>query len=275
MGKKNRGIYLPVIFISIIILINIILIFVDLDPDKIDVSNKLQGFSSEHFFGTDEMGRDYLVRVLYGGRISLIVGVLAMVTSIIIGVIIGLISGYAGGFIDSFFMRTVDVLSAIPWIILVTVFGVVFKRGLISIILVIGFFSWMETARLVRTEVLTLKERDYVKYAKFIGEKNYLIILKHIIINVFPTIITSATSTIAGAIMMESSLSFLGLGVAAPMSSWGSLLQNSQKYLQKAPYMAVIPGILIILTIYSFNKLGNIVKDRMDPMMQRGEINGK
>lgn len=263
--KKNSLINIYSIFLLIVVLISIALIFIDLNPDKIDVANKLLPPSMENWFGTDEMGRDYFIRVLYGGRISLLVGVLAMVTSVVIGVIIGMISGYYGGFIDTLLMRLVDILSSLPWIILVTVFGLIFKRGIVSIILVIGFFSWMETARLVRSEVLSLREREYVKYAKFIGEDNIFIITKHILGNVMATIITSATATIASAIMMESSLSFLGLGVSAPMASWGSLLQNSQKYLQQAPYMAILPGILILLTIFSFNKLGDIIKDRLNP----------
>ena len=142
-----------------------------------------------------------------------------MITSIIIGVTVGIVSGYFGGWVDGILMRFADVLSSIPWIIMVTVVGVVFKRGLVSIIVVIGFFSWMETARIVRSEVLSAKERDYVAYARFIGIRPLRIITGHILLAVFPTIITAATSTIAGAIMTESALSFLGLGVSAPMSS--------------------------------------------------------
>ena len=220
------------------------------------------------------MGRDYFTRVLYGGQISLLVAVLAMITSIIIGVTVGIVSGYFGGWVDGILMRFADVLSSIPWIIMVTVVGVVFKRGLVSIIVVIGFFSWMETARIVRSEVLSAKERDYVAYARFIGIRPLRIITGHILLAVFPTIITAATSTIAGAIMTESALSFLGLGVSAPMSSWGSLLQSGQQYLQRAPHMAILPGILIILTVYSFNKLGDALRVFIEPKVMMGEKNG-
>lgn len=260
-------------YLIIIILISIFIVFCNVDPDAIDVVNKLSGPSAEHWFGTDELGRDYLVRVLYGGRVSLVVGVLAMVTSIVIGVMVGMIAGYFGGLVDSILMRIVDVFSAIPWIIMVTVVSLLFKKGIASIIIVIGLFSWMGIARLVRSEVLSAKEREYVQYAKFIGVHPMMVIVKQVLPAVFSTIITAATAEIANAIMTESSLSFLGLGVAAPMSSWGSLLQSSQQYLQKAPYMAILPGILIILTVYSFNKLGDVLRVYVEPKITAGESN--
>ena len=141
-------------------------------------------------------------------------------------------AGYFGGLVDNILMRLVDIFSSIPWIIMVTVVGLLFKKGLFSIVIVIGLFSWMEIARLVRSEVLSSKEREYVQYAKFIGVNPFSIMIKHVLPAVFPTIITAATAIIASAIMTESSLSFLGLGVQQPMSSWGSLLQSSQQYLQ-------------------------------------------
>lgn len=271
--RGNRQAIFAAAFLIVILLISILVVFLPVDPDAIDVSSKFRPPSSAHWFGTDEMGRDYGARVLYGGRVSLTVGVLAMLTSVSVGVTIGMISGYFGGWTDTFFMRLVDVLSSIPWIILVTIFGLLFKRGLVSIIVVIGLFSWMEIARLVRSEVLSLKEREYIQYARFIDVPVRRIMLGHILPAVFPTIITAATAAIASAIMVESALSFLGLGVAAPMSSWGSLLQSSQKYLQKAPYMAVLPGVLIILTVYSFNKLGDVLRVMVEPKVKAGERN--
>lgn len=202
------------------------------------------------------------------------VGVLAMLTCIVFGVIIGTVSGYFGGLVDSILMRLVDVFQSIPWIIMVTVVGIVFKKGLFSIIFVIGLFSWMPIARLVRSEVLSSKEREYVQYARFIGVRSLTVMLKHVLPSVFPTIITAATAAIANAIMTESSLSFLGLGIQQPMSSWGSLLQQAQQYLQMAPYMAILPGILIILTVYSFNKLGDVLRVFVEPRVQAGEKDG-
>ncbi|HJC68029.1 MAG TPA: ABC transporter permease [Candidatus Enterocloster excrementigallinarum] len=273
--KHNKQAMFAAIYLCIVILISIFVVFVpNLDPNAIDVTNQLQPPSAAHWFGTDNMGRDYFARVLYGGRISLVVGVLAMLTCIVFGVIIGTVSGYFGGLVDSILMRLVDVFQSIPWIIMVTVVGIVFKKGLFSIIFVIGLFSWMPIARLVRSEVLSSKEREYVQYARFIGVRSLTVMLKHVLPSVFPTIITAATAAIANAIMTESSLSFLGLGIQQPMSSWGSLLQQAQQYLQMAPYMAILPGILIILTVYSFNKLGDVLRVFVEPRVQAGEKDG-
>lgn len=269
--RHNKQAIFAATYLLVIILISIFIVFVNVDPDAIDVTNKLQGPSAAHWFGTDEMGRDYLARVLYGGRVSLLFGVLTMLTSIFLGVSIGMTAGYFGGLVDNILMRLVDIFSSIPWIIMVTVVGLLFKKGLFSIVIVIGLFSWMEIARLVRSEVLSSKEREYVQYAKFIGVNPLSIMIKHVLPAVFPTIITAATAIIASAIMTESSLSFLGLGVQQPMSSWGSLLQSSQQYLQKAPYMAILPGILIILTVYSFNKLGDVLRVFVEPKITAGE----
>lgn len=271
---RNKQALFAAVFLILITLLSILAVYMPIDPDAINVKAKFQGPSATNWFGTDDMGRDYFARVLYGGRVSLLVGVLAMMTCVGIGVILGLVSGYFGGFVDSLLMRSIDVLSSIPWIILVTMLGLLFKRGIVSIIIVIGLFSWMEIARLVRSEVLSVKERDYVQYARFIGVRSWRIMFFHILPAVFPTIITAATAAIAGAIMVESALSFLGLGVAAPMSSWGSLLESSQKYLQKAPYMAFLPGLLIIMTVYSFNKLGDVLRVLVEPKVKSGESNG-
>lgn len=271
--KHNKQAVFAACYLVLIICISVFVVFTGLEPDAIDVTSKLAPPSGAHWFGTDEMGRDYFARVLYGGRVSLLVGILAMLTSVIIGVVVGTTAGYFGGVIDNILMRIVDIFTAIPWIIMVTVVSLLFKKGLASIIIVIGIFSWMEIARLVRSEVLSLKEREYVQYARFIGRPSFFIMVKHILPAVAPTIITAATASIASAIMMESSLSFLGLGVQQPMSSWGSLLQSAQQYLQNAPYMAVLPGILIILTVYSFNKLGDVLRVAVEPRVAAGEKN--
>lgn len=228
----------------------------------------MQPPSGQHLFGTDEVGRDYFIRCLYGARVSLSVGILAMLTSASVGVTIGTIAGYFGKWIDDVLMRFIDLISSIPWMILVTVISIFLKPGIRSIIIVIGLFTWMDIARLVRAEILSYKEREYVQYAKFIGESSVVIILRHILPSVLPTIITAATAGIAGAILTESSLSFLGLGVQQPMSSWGSLLNSAQVNLQKAPHMAFVPGLLIFLTIYSFNKIGDVLRVLVQPSVR-------
>ena len=269
--KNDKSALFSIIFLVTIILVSIFAFVIPIDPDLTDTTNILQSPNLKHLFGTDELGRDYLVRTIYGGRVSLTVGILAMIISTSIGITVGTISGYFGGIIDNILMRIVDIISSIPWMILVTVISIFLKPGLQAIIIVIGFFSWMETSRLVRAETLSIKEREYVLYAKSIGEDSIKIIFKHIIPSIFPTIIIASTSSIAGAIMTETSLSFLGLGIQPPMSSWGNLLQNAQSNLQSALYMAILPGILIILTIYSFNKLGNVLRVLVEPKIAGGE----
>jgi len=170
-------------------------------------------------------------------------------------VLIGVIAGYLGGIIDNLLMRAVDILSSIPWMILVTIISIFMKPGLGAIIIVIGLFSWMGTARMVRAETLSVKERDYVLYAKIIKQKSAFVVVRHILPAIAPTVMVAATTGVSGAIMMESALSFLGMGVAQPTSSWGSMLYRAQGVLGTAPYMAILPGIMILLTVFSFNKL--------------------
>lgn len=269
--KKDRMCVFAIVYLFVVIVVALIAPLLPLDANTMDVLNKLQGPSALHWFGTDEMGRDYLARVIYGGRVSLLVGVLAMLASASIGILVGTVAGFCGGMVDFVLMRIVDILSSIPWLILVTVVSLFLKRGIQSIILVIGLFTWMGTARLTRAETLSIREREYILYAKFTGVPVWRIILFHVIPSAFPTIIIVATTSIADAIMTESSLSFLGLGIVPPDTSWGNLLQRAQTYLQSSIHMALIPGILIILTIFSFNKLGNLLRIYVEPRVSAGD----
>lgn len=269
--KHDKVAIVSLFLLSAIILLSLIAPLLPMNPNATNISQMLQGPSAEHWFGTDEVGRDYLARVIYGGRVSLLVGFLAMLTSVTIGVVVGTVAGYCGGIVDMLLMRIVDIMSSIPWMILVTVISIFLRPGLRSIIIVIGFFTWMEVARLVRAETLSIKEREFVMYAQFAGVPIWRIIAKHVIPSVFPTIIIAATSGIANAIMTESSLSFLGIGIQQPMSSWGSLLQSAQATMQNAFYMAVIPGLLIVITIFAFNKLGNLLRIFVEPRVMSGE----
>lgn len=269
--RHDKAAMFTIGFLLLIIIISLLAPLFPMDPNATDIQNMLTGPSLKHPFGTDELGRDYMARIIYGGRVSLLVGILAMLTSVAIGVLVGTFAGYLGGIVDMVLMRIVDIMSSIPWMILVTVISIFLKPGLRSIIIVIGFFTWMEIARLVRAETLSIKEREYVMYADFVGIPVWMIIAKHVIPSVLPTIIIASTTSIAGAIMTESSLSFLGIGIQQPMSSWGSLLRNAQSNLQNAIYMAVIPGVLIILTIFAFNKLGNLLRIFAEPRVMAGE----
>ena len=269
---SDKGMWLAVTYLLFIIVIAVGIKFTNLDPNAMNLQKMLAAPDEVNIFGTDELGRDYLTRVIYGAIVSLLVGVLAMITSVTIGVVVGMVAGYFGGIIDSILMRLVDVFCAVPWIIMVTVVSLLFKKGLASIVIVIGCFGWMEISRLVRTETMAAKTKEYVHYAELIGVPKWKIMFLHILPAIFPTIITAATGAIANAIMVESSMSFLGIGIQAPMSSWGTLLQMAQKTLGKAPHMAILPGVLIICTICAFNKLGDLLRLFVEPRaMQEGK----
>lgn len=229
-----------------------------------DIINSLKGPSREHLFGTDDLGRDYFARALHGARASLTVGFLSVVISTGIGSLVGVVSGYFGGRLDSILMRLVDILMSIPSFFLILILNAYLKPGIQNIIIIIGLFNWMGIARLVRAETLSIKEREYVVYSKMIGRKDGEIMLEHIIKNIFPTITVAASINVANAILTESSLSFLGLGVRQPNSSWGSMLKDAQQYLGDAPYLALFPGLLILLTVLSFNIVGDYLRESVE-----------
>jgi len=263
--RYDKAATFAVIALITIILLSVFAFLSPYNPDAVNISKMLDRPSLTHLFGTDELGRDYFTRALYGGRVSLTVGILAMLISTSIGVTVGTVSGYFGGIVDNILMRVVDILSSIPWMILVTVVSIYLDPGIKAIIMVIGLFTWMRIARLVRAETLSIKEREYVLYAVASGQSSAKIIKKHIIPAIFPTLTVACTISIADAIMIESSLSFLGLGVQQPMSSWGSMLQTAQGHIGDAPFMAILPGLLIVLTVYSFNKLGDLLRVVAEP----------
>lgn len=254
-------------FLIVLVILALCVPLLPLDPNQTNVSQMNQAPSLDHLFGTDQLGRDYFIRVLYGGRISLLVGILAMAANVLIGSVIGITAGYLGGKWDSWLMRLVDVLSSIPWLVLVIVLSVFLKPGLTTIIAVIGGFSWMGIARLLRAETLAAKVHDYVQYAQFIRVSKTRIVWKHILPSILPTTIVAASTSMSSAIMTESALSFLGIGIQQPLASWGSLLQNAQSTLQSAPHMALLPGVCILLTIYSFNNIGDWVRDSLQKEM--------
>ncbi|NFM48132.1 ABC transporter permease [Clostridium botulinum] len=267
--EENKLGYISLSIILILILFSTFSFLSPYDPNKIDLSNKLVNPSLKHLFGTDEMGRDYFTRSLYGGRASLIVGFISMIISTALGTIIGTFSGYIGGKIDNILMRIIDILMCIPTFFLILIINAYLKPGIENIIIIIGLFGWMDIARIVRSQTLSLKEREYVLCSKALGAPNKRIVFKHIIPNVIPSVMVASTINIASAILTESSLSFLGLGVRAPNSSWGSMLQNAQGFISSAPYLAIFPGLFILFTVLSFNILGDIFSVALDPKVNK------
>ena len=239
------------------------------DPDYMDVMNKMAGPSREHWFGTDELGRDSCTRALYGSRVSLLVGFATMVVSVTAGTCVGAVSGYAGGKIDIILMRIVDMFQSVPSLLMIIVIFSFVPNNMVTLVLMLALFSWTGVARIVRAQTLTLKERDFVIAAKTLGVSHVKIILKHIIPNMTTQIIVAASLSIAGAILDESALSYLGYGVALPKASWGSMLQNAQQYILYDPLLALIPGMFILLTVLCFNILGDALQYALDPRLHK------
>ena len=239
------------------------------DPDYMDVMNKMAGPSREHWFGTDELGRDSFTRALYGSRVSLLVGFATMVVSVTAGTCVGAVSGYAGGKIDIILMRIVDMFQSVPSLLMIIVIFSFVPNNMVTLVLMLALFSWTGVARIVRAQTLTLKERDFVIAAKTLGISHVKIILKHIIPNMTTQIIVAASLSIAGAILDESALSYLGYGVALPKASWGSMLQNAQQYILYDPLLALIPGMFILLTVLCFNILGDALQYALDPRLHK------
>ena len=235
------------------------------DPDQINISEKFLGISKAHWFGTDQYGRDYFTRALYGGRISLIVGFLSMVVTVVIGTLIGVVSGYIGGKTDMILMRFTDIFLALPSMLLMIVLNTVLKPGLVTLIMVLSLFSWASVARITRAETMSLKERDFVIASKYLGAGSLRIAFVHIVPNIIGSVIVAGSLSIANAILMESSLSFLGLGVQIPQASWGSMLQSAQENILSIPRLAIFPGVLILLSVLSFNLLGDVLRTVLEP----------
>ena len=235
------------------------------DPSKIDIKNILVGPSVSHPLGTDDLGRDVLSRMLWGGRISLEVGFVAVGIATIIGIILGSLAGFYGGLLDSVIMRAVDIMLSIPTIFLILAVIAILQPSIINIMIVIGLTSWMEPARLVRAEFISLKEREFVLAARAIGAKDSRIIMTHILPNGLSPILVSATMGIGGAILVESALSFLGLGVQPPTPSWGSLLSSGKDNIEIAWWLSAFPGLAILVTVLGYNLLGEGIRDALDP----------
>ncbi|WP_419780724.1 ABC transporter permease [Maridesulfovibrio sp.] len=239
------------------------------DPNALNVDHLLQGPSSAHLFGTDALGRDVFARMLYGGRVSLWVGFVAVGISTTIGLALGLAAGYFGGLVDEIIMRGVDVMLCFPSFFLILAVIAFLEPGLTNIMIVIGFTSWMGVARLVRAETLSLRKRDFVQASRLAGAGPVRIMLTHILPNAITPVLVSATLGVAGAILVESSLSFLGLGVQPPDPSWGNLLMDGKEVLEIAPWLSIFPGMAILLTVLGYNLLGEALRDILDPRLKQ------
>ncbi len=234
-------------------------------PFRADPMRTLEPPGPGHPLGTDESGRDVLARLLYGGRVSLAVGVVSVLLSITLGTVVGALSGYFGGAIDSALMRITDGFMALPTFFLLLVILAVFGGSLASVVVVIGITSWMNLARLVHGEFLRWKAQDFVEAARALGVKDRTIMWRHLLPHTLPSIIVTATLGVAFAILTESAISYLGLGIQLPIPSWGNMLSNSQNYLWTAPLLAIYPGVMILVTVLAYNFFGNGLRDALDP----------
>jgi len=265
---------LAVIGGCIVLILLISAVFADLisshDPLDLDTSRRfIEPFTDINFIlGTDEIGRDTFARLLHGGRISLVVGIAAMFATVVTGLLIGLISGYYGGTIDSILMRFTDTILCFPQVFLLLILAAFITPTVISIALIIGFTSWMEVARIIRAQIQYIKEQDFIQASFALGASGRRIMFRELLPNAMAPVLVSATLNVANAVLMESYISFLGYGIQPPLASWGNMLTNAQAYFDLAPWLAILPGIMITLTVMSFNFLGDGLRDALDPRLR-------
>ncbi len=272
--RRHPGAIVGAIVLSLITLAVLLAPLSPYDPEISDLAVRFQSPSWQHPMGTDALGRDLLTRVLYGGRISLTVGLLVVAISLAIGVPIGALAGFYGGRLDSILMRLTDIFLSLPAFLVLILLSAILREvdaplfernNVLTIGLVIGVLSWMTFARLVRAAFLTIREMDFVTAARCIGASNRRLIVTHILPNAIGPVIVEATLGLGYAIIEESGLSFLGFGIQPPTPSWGNLLSNAQEHLTKYPWLAIFPGLMIFLTIISVNYIGDGLRDAFDP----------
>lgn len=237
-------------------------------PDAVDLAHRLEAPGSTHRFGTDDLGRDVLARMLYGARVSLTVGFSATAISLILGSLLGAVAGYYGGFVDWLVSRIIEVLLCFPFLFLVLAIVALFRPSLWTVMVALGITSWTTEARFIRAEFLRLRELDFAQAARASGAGDVRIMLRHLLPNALAPVLVSASFGVASAILTESALSFLGFGVALPTASWGSILATAQNYLDEAWWLILFPGVAIFLTVASFNIVGDRFREAMDPRSQ-------
>jgi oligopeptide transport system permease protein len=254
--------------IGLLLLLVVLSIGAPLSPYEYDAQNLDLGAvppSTSHWLGTDESGRDLLTRLLYGGRISLAVGIAATFVALCIGVTYGTLSGYAGGKTDHIMMRVVDALYALPFTVFVIILMVVFGRNILLLFVAIGAVEWLTMARIVRGQVLALKQQTYIRAARSLGFSHARIMIRHMVPNMMGPVIVYTTLTIPRVILLESFLSFLGLGVQPPMSSWGLLIRDGARAMESYPWLLIVPGLTLCLALFALNSMGDALRDAMDP----------
>jgi peptide/nickel transport system permease protein len=236
------------------------------DPAAIDLPSRLQRPSASHWFGTDELGRDILSRVIYGARISMLVGSSVVAGSLLLGLIFGSIAGYYGGYADRFFnVIVMNAFLSFPGILLAIAFVAFLGPGIINLILALCIGGWVGYARLVRAQVLAVKEKEFVEAARALGASDWRIITRHILPNIIQPVIVQAAIGMAGAVLAEATMSFLGLGVPPPTASWGSMLNDGRSHLFDAPHLVLFPAAAVMLAVLAFNFIGDALRDYMDP----------
>jgi peptide/nickel transport system permease protein len=241
-------------------------------PNDVDIMNTNAAPSPTHWLGTDENGRDVLSRLIAGARTSMTVGLIAMVIAIVIGALTGSVGGYLGGLADSVLMRFTDGMMAVPYFFLVLIVVAVFGSSFRNIVVVIGATSWMVVARIVRSEVLRHRGLDFVLAAQAVGATSARVLVRHVLPQTAPSIIVAATLGVANAILLESALSYLGLGIQPPQASWGNMLSNAQAYVWQNPVLPFYPGLLILCTVLAYNFLGDALRDALDPRYRESNV---
>ena len=236
-----------------------------LDPAAQELLARLEGPSASHWLGTDDLGRDIFIRVLYAGQVSLLVGVLATITALVIGVSLGIMAGFYRGWVDDGINALVQTTANIPLLFLLILLSVIFSPGVVGLALILGLLSWQGTARQVRAVVLSVSQRDYIDAARVLGSGNLRLMARHVLPNVLSIVLVVAGFDVAGAILAESGLSALGLGVQPPTASWGNMLARSFQYALKAPWLVVAPGVMIFLTVFSVFLIADGLRDALDP----------
>lgn len=267
LGRRNRLAMTGMVLVTVFVLFALFAPWIaPKDPAAINLPLRLQGPSVAHWFGTDELGRDILSRVIYGARISMLVGSSVVAGSLLLGLIFGSIAGYYGGWADKFFnVIVMNAFLSFPGILLAIAFVAFLGPGVFNLILALCIGGWVGYARLVRAQVLAVKEKEFVEAARALGASDWRIVTRHILPNIIQPVIVQAAIGMAGAVLAEATLSFLGLGVPPPTASWGSMLNDGRSHLFEAPHLVLFPAAAVMLAVLSFNFIGDALRDYMDP----------